>query len=149
MTLPTTVECDLHLLGRSRQGVFPIPQETSRVPRLSRLMALAIRMEDLIRAGGIADYSALAQLGHVSRARITQIMNLLLLAPDIQEQILFLSFISRRKSGTAGFASGPRCPSATAACLRTAHSVSLRAAVSAGSAAFASGPMAPRASAAF
>jgi hypothetical protein len=53
-------------------------------------MALAIRMEDLIRAGGIADYSALAQLGHVSRARITQIMNLLLLAPDVQEQILFL-----------------------------------------------------------
>ena len=90
MTLPTTVECDLHLLGRSRQGVFPIRQETSRVPRLSRLMALAIRMQNLIRAGGIADYSALAQLGQVSRARITQIMNLLLLAPDIQEQILFL-----------------------------------------------------------
>jgi hypothetical protein len=57
-------------------------------------MALAIRMQDLIRAGGIADYSALAQLGHVSRARITQIMNLLLLAPDIQEQILFLSSTS-------------------------------------------------------
>jgi hypothetical protein len=53
-------------------------------------MALAIRMQDLIRAGGIADYSALAQLGQVSRARITQIMNLLLLAPDIQEAILFL-----------------------------------------------------------
>jgi hypothetical protein len=53
-------------------------------------MALAIRMENLIRAGGIRDYSQLAQLGHVSRARITQIMNLLLLAPDIQEQILFL-----------------------------------------------------------
>ena len=91
MTLPTTVECDLHLPGRSGPGIFPIPQETSRVPRLSRLMALAIRMQDLIRAGGIDDYSALAQLGHVSRARITQIMNLLLLAPDIQEQILFLS----------------------------------------------------------
>ena len=96
MTLPTTVECDLHLLGRSRPGVFPIPPETSRVPRLSRLMALAIRMQDLIRAGGIDDYSALAQLGHVSRARITQIMNLLLLAPDIQEQILFLSSTSGR-----------------------------------------------------
>jgi hypothetical protein len=53
-------------------------------------MALAIRMQNLIRAGGIADYSALAQLGHVSRARITQIMNLLLLAPDIQEHILLL-----------------------------------------------------------
>jgi len=33
---------------------------------------------------------ALARLAHVSRARITQIMNLLLLAPDIQEAILFL-----------------------------------------------------------
>src|SRR5712664_2806170 len=94
MTLPITVECNLLLPGRSRQRVFPIPQETSRVPRLSRLMALAIRMQDLIRAGGIDDYSALAQLGHVSRARITQIMNLLLLAPDIQEQILFLSSTS-------------------------------------------------------
>jgi hypothetical protein len=60
-------------------------------------MALAIRMEDLIRAGGIADYSELAKLGHVSRARITQIMNLLLLSPDIQEQILFLSPTNRSR----------------------------------------------------
>ncbi len=90
MKTSTTVECKLPLPDRSRPRVFPIPPDTSRVPRLSRLMALAIRMEGLIRGGGIADYSALARLGHVSRARITQIMNLLLLAPDIQEQILFL-----------------------------------------------------------
>jgi hypothetical protein len=32
----------------------------------------------------------IARLGHVTRARATQIMNLLNLAPDIQEQILFL-----------------------------------------------------------
>ena len=38
----------------------------------------------------MADYADLARLAHVSRARITQIMNLLLLAPDIQEAILFL-----------------------------------------------------------
>src|SRR3712207_3152134 len=31
-----------------------------------------------------------ARLGHVTRARVTQIMNLLNLAPDIQEAILFL-----------------------------------------------------------
>jgi hypothetical protein len=60
-------------------------------------MALAIRMENLIRAGRIIDYSQLAQLGHVSRARITQIMNLLLLAPDIQEKILFLLPASGRR----------------------------------------------------
>src|SRR5436190_10815192 len=88
MTAPLTVECNL-VSGRSGKQNPSIPT-TSRVPRISRLMALAIRMQNLISAGGIADYSALAQLGQVSRARITQIMNLLLLAPNIQEQILFL-----------------------------------------------------------
>jgi len=88
MRAPLTVECNL-VCGRGRKSNLSI-STTSRVPRISRLMALAIRFEDLIKAGGIADYSELAQLGHVSRARISQIMNLLHLAPDIQEQVLFL-----------------------------------------------------------
>jgi hypothetical protein len=71
-------------------GDAPVAPSTNRVPRISRLMALAIRFEDLIRDGKMADYADIARLGHVSRARITQIMNLLLLAPDIQEEILFL-----------------------------------------------------------
>lgn len=53
-------------------------------------MALAIRFNGLIHSGEVADYAELARLSHVSRARITQIMNLLLLAPDIQEAMLFL-----------------------------------------------------------
>jgi hypothetical protein len=53
-------------------------------------MALAIRFDGLVRSGAVADYAELAELGHVSRARISQIMNLVLLAPDIQEQLLFL-----------------------------------------------------------
>ena len=61
-----------------------------RVPRIARLMALAIRFDDLLRRGEVADYAELARLGHVTRARVTQIMNLLDLAPDIQEAILFL-----------------------------------------------------------
>ena len=40
--------------------------------------------------GEVADYADLARLAHVSRARISQIMNLVLLAPDIQEALLFL-----------------------------------------------------------
>ena len=60
------------------------------IPRVSRLMALSIHMQDLVDRGEVADYADLARLAHVSRARITQIMNLLLLAPDIQEEILFL-----------------------------------------------------------
>lgn len=66
------------------------PVEPGNVPRISRLMALALRFERLVRTGEVRDYADLARLGHVSRARITQIMNLLHLAPDIQEDILFL-----------------------------------------------------------
>ena len=54
------------------------------------LTALAIRFEGLVRRGDVRDYADLARLGCVTRARITQIMNLLHLAPDIQEALLFL-----------------------------------------------------------
>jgi hypothetical protein len=60
------------------------------VPRIARLLALAIRMEGLIQERAIRDYAAVSRLGRVTRARITQIMKLLHLAPGIQEQILFL-----------------------------------------------------------
>jgi hypothetical protein len=53
-------------------------------------MALAIRFESLLRKGVVKDYSDLARVGGVSRARITQIMNMRNLAPAIQEQLLFL-----------------------------------------------------------
>ena len=61
-----------------------------RVPRVTRLMALALRLDALVRSGQIGRYGELAALGHVTRARISQIMNLLHLAPDIQEALLFL-----------------------------------------------------------
>jgi hypothetical protein len=58
-------------------------------------MALAIRFDGLVRRGEVADQAELARLGHVTRARITQIMNLLCLAPDIQESLLFLAPVER------------------------------------------------------
>ena len=93
-----TVECTVHFKVRHhgqkslQSGAAPVAPaiEPGRVPRLSRLMALAIRFEKLVRDGRVRDYADLARLGNVSRARLTQIMNLLLLAPDIQEKILFL-----------------------------------------------------------
>jgi hypothetical protein len=63
------------------------------IPRIARLMALAIRFEGQLRNQTIRDYAELARLGQVSRARMTQIMRLLNLAPDIQEQILFLPLV--------------------------------------------------------
>ena len=61
-----------------------------RVPRVSRLMGLALRLDALVRSGQIRSYRELAALGHVTRARISQILNLIHLAPDIQEALLFL-----------------------------------------------------------
>ena len=61
------------------------------IPRIARLMALAIRLEGSIREGKLRDHAEAARLGRVTRARMTQIMKLLDLAPDIQEAILFLT----------------------------------------------------------
>ena len=72
----------------SEKQAVPLPE--GRIPRIARLLALAHHLERLVVKGAVKDYAQLARLGNVSRARITQIMNLLLLAPDIQEAILFL-----------------------------------------------------------
>ncbi|MDP6440025.1 MAG: hypothetical protein QGH74_10350 [Candidatus Brocadiia bacterium] len=93
-----TVECDVNLTGgrrgrkKLREGKAPEQPDVpvGRVPRVSRLMALAIRFERLVEEGHVRDYAEIARLGHVSRARLTQVMNLRQLAPDIQEEILFL-----------------------------------------------------------
>jgi hypothetical protein len=96
---PQTVVCRLPGRRRGRgqrsfsQAVSTAPPPSvprGRVPRVSRLLALALRLDELVRAGVVADYATLAELAHVSRARISQIMNLLVLAPDIQETLLFL-----------------------------------------------------------
>jgi hypothetical protein len=74
------------------EGKSPQPKRPpiGRLPRITRYMALAIYYEDLIRKGHVHDYAEIATLGHVTRARVTQIMNLRLLAPDIQEELITL-----------------------------------------------------------
>ena len=60
------------------------------LPRITRLMALAIRLDGLLRECPEMDGEELARRSCVSRPRITQILNLLSLSPDIQEQLLWL-----------------------------------------------------------
>jgi hypothetical protein len=73
----------------------------ARVPRLARLLALAWHIEGLVQSGTLASYAAAARLGHVSRARLSQVMSLLNLAPDLQEQLLFLQHPRRGRAPLA------------------------------------------------
>jgi hypothetical protein len=97
-TKPLTVECKVHFQRTGpKKEIQPGPKVQNsvpgRVPRIARLMALAIKFDGLIRTGKIKDYAELARLGHITRARATQIMNLLMLAPSIQEEILHLPLV--------------------------------------------------------
>ncbi len=66
------------------------PPPPGRVPRVARLLALAIKFDKMLQDGVVGSQTDLAALARVTQPRMTQIMNLLHLAPDIQEEILFL-----------------------------------------------------------
>jgi hypothetical protein len=93
-----TIEKSIHFRRQARsrlelrEGPEPNParEVEERVPRVARLMALAHRFERLLRSGSIRDQAELARLGQVTRARVSQILALVHLAPDIQEEVLFL-----------------------------------------------------------
>ena len=86
------IEWSLDPTDDAAQGdvVHTPPPEAGNVPRVARLMALAIHFEGLLRRSEAADFATLARRGQVTRARMSQIMDLLHLAPDIQEALLFL-----------------------------------------------------------
>ena len=53
-------------------------------------MALAIKFEAMLREGIVRDQTELARLARVTQPRMTQILALNFLAPDIQERVLCL-----------------------------------------------------------
>jgi hypothetical protein len=73
------------------------PELPGRLPRITRLMALAIRCDELLRTGKVRDLEHLATIGNVSQPRISQILSLTMLAPEIQETLLFLPRLSEGK----------------------------------------------------
>jgi hypothetical protein len=92
-----TVRCAVHFereaRGRKRieaSRAQPSALAPGRVPRLARLLALALRLDQQLRQGVLQDCAEVARVGHVTRARVSQILTLVNLAPDIQEAILLL-----------------------------------------------------------
>jgi site-specific DNA recombinase len=81
----------------SRSRRFPAGEQPEPVSRITRLLALALKFEALIASGVVSNYAAVAQVAGVSRSRVTQMTSLLNLAPDIQEEILFLSAAEARQ----------------------------------------------------
>jgi len=91
----STVEIQfrLHATGRPSGGPgpsdVPLPRN-GRLPRVTQVVALAIQFQDMIQRGEARDYADLARLGCLTRERMSQIMELVWLAPDIQKEILHL-----------------------------------------------------------
>lgn len=66
----------------------PIHKDRKRPPRVAYLLALAHELQSFIDSGEILDRATLARQLGLTRPRLTQLLDLLLLAPDIQEEIL-------------------------------------------------------------
>ncbi|MFM9958744.1 MAG: hypothetical protein ACKVZJ_11765 [Phycisphaerales bacterium] len=79
-----------------RLGEAPPAAETplGRVPRISRMLALARKIDGWVRSGTVRDLAEAARLGGVTRARMTQITNLLNLCPEIQAWVLQLPLVT-------------------------------------------------------
>jgi hypothetical protein len=94
-TLGATLSVPTHMAAAShalvlREGPKPM-RPRGRIPRVARLLALAHHFEELLETGVVETQAELAELAKLTPARVTQIMNLLGLAPDLQEEIFFLS----------------------------------------------------------
>jgi hypothetical protein len=110
MSTPIVIEGTIPL-GRRGRAACPVANgaaspathslPSSRVPRIARLLALAWHVEGLVRSGTVSSYAVAARLSHVSRARLSQILSLLNLAPDLQEQLLFLPRPARGRPALA------------------------------------------------
>ncbi len=68
----------------------PATAVRGKLPRVTHVLALAIQLDDMLQRGLAKDHADLARLGCLTRERISQIMKLLWLAPDIQREVLSL-----------------------------------------------------------
>ena len=66
------------------------PIDPATVPRIARMLVLGYHFERLVREGKVKNYAEIARRTGLSRARVTQLVNLTLLASGIQESMLLM-----------------------------------------------------------
>ena len=76
-------------------SMAPALMDRDRLPRITHTMAQALLFEDSLAGGEATDHADLARLGAISRERVSQVMKMLWLAPDVQEEILRLAPVRR------------------------------------------------------
>jgi hypothetical protein len=80
--------------GRGKRFVAEPPQGPVRGPaRVAVMLALAHKIQQAIDRGQVRNRAEIARRLGFTRARMTQMLNLSLLAADIQEQVLFLDAV--------------------------------------------------------
>ena len=87
MTHPATRTVH-HVDFRPTPAPRPTVAPVGRVPRIARLLALAHTIDQMVRDGELRDLADAARILGMTRARVSQISNLLLLAPSIQDSLL-------------------------------------------------------------
>jgi hypothetical protein len=76
------------------------PPKAPRTPRVVELLRKAIEWQALLESGEASNQAAIARREGITRARVTQVMGLLRLAPEIQEHVLSLPDMIRRPAIT-------------------------------------------------
>jgi len=90
----TMVAGKLHRVRKGHEKGFAetppmAPAPVSRPARVALMLALAHKIQEAIDRGAVQDRAEVAWRLGLTRARVTQLLDLTLLAPEIQEQILF------------------------------------------------------------
>lgn len=83
----------LHRVQRGHGKRFvsePPPGPVRRPARVAVMLALAHKIQEAIAQGKLRDQADVARRLGFTRARLTHLLDLLLLAPDVQERVLFL-----------------------------------------------------------
>jgi hypothetical protein len=76
------------------------PSKASGTPRVVELLRKALEWQALLESGKVRNEAEIARREGITRARVTQVMGLLRLAPEIQQHILSMPDAVRRPAIT-------------------------------------------------